>query len=343
MESIYTLSWEEYSELFSDSWPRPDYFSAIVVAMVSIPLIAYGVILAVFGMPDEHTINWMFIGGPAFLLLAAFLSIASGSKKAIKEAKAEKRAQYERWHAKEQTFSFDQEKWTLRSASGKWEIPWSGILAAVEWPNVFLLLFAGGQAIVPKRAINAEMIGSLRTFASLEPREIWPYKISVWDYQAAETVRFWKRYWFRMAFGNVFGVVVLVWLFQIWQESNEKIGIVWGWVIAAFVLVLTLSAQIWYVPLKYWTSRERLRAPKGVAISSWGLCFGEHGIRSFLGWKQLQSFEEIKRAFLVYTSKDNYHLFSKRYFSSEQIEELRNRLQRNVPRKSEEQKKADIF
>ena len=78
--------------------------------MVSIPLIAYGVILAVFGMPDEHTINWMFIGGPALLLLAAFSSIASGSKKAIKEAKAEKRAQYERWHAKEQSFSFDSGK-----------------------------------------------------------------------------------------------------------------------------------------------------------------------------------------------------------------------------------------
>src|SRR6185312_11052081 len=114
-----------------------DYFSAIVVAMVSIPLIAYGVILAVFGMPDEHTINWMFIGGPALLLLAAFSSIASGSKKAIKEAKAEKRAQYERWHAKEQSFSFDQEKWTLRNESGRSEIPWSGVLAAVEWPNVF--------------------------------------------------------------------------------------------------------------------------------------------------------------------------------------------------------------
>ena len=205
---------------------------------------------------------------------------------------------------------------------------------------MFFLVSEGGQAVVPKRALKAEMVDSLRKFASLESSDIWPYKVSVWDYQAAEIVRFWKRYWFRMGFGNIFGVVVLVWPFQIWHESNEKIGIVWGWVIAAFVLILTLSAQIWYVPLKYWTSRERPGAPKGVAISGGGLCFGESGIRSFLGWKQFQSFEEIKRAFLVYTGKDNYHLFSKRYFSAEQIVELRNRLQRNVPRKSEEQKKA---
>src|SRR6185312_5369144 len=126
--------------------------------------------------------------------------------------------------AKEQSFSFDQEKWTLRNESGRSEIPWSGVLAAVEWPNVFFLVSESGQAVVPKRALKAEMVDSLRKFASLESSDIWPYKVSVWDYQAAEIVRFWKRYWFRMGFGNIFGVVVLVWPFQIWHESNEKIG-----------------------------------------------------------------------------------------------------------------------
>lgn len=298
--------------------------------MVSIPLIAYGIVLAVFGIPDEHTINWMFISAPAFLMVATYLSITSGGKKAIREATAEKRAEYERWHTKEQAFSFDAEKWVLRNESGRIEISWPGVLVAMERPSVFFLLSEGGQTIVPKRALNADAISTLRRFASLEPGAIWPYKINVWDYQAAESVRFWKRYWFRMAFGNVFGVLVLVWMFQDWLGSNEKTGIVWGWVIATFAVVLTLTAQIWYLPLKYWTERKELRAPKSVGVSDRGLCFVESGTRSFLGWKKFQSFEEIRRAFLVYTSKDDYQLFSKRYFSAEQIEELRTRLQGNV-------------
>jgi hypothetical protein len=53
MKVTYTLSWEEYAELFEDSWPRTDYFSLIVTAMIAAPLIGYGITLAIFGAPDE--------------------------------------------------------------------------------------------------------------------------------------------------------------------------------------------------------------------------------------------------------------------------------------------------
>jgi len=334
MESTYTLTWEEYAELFTDSWPRPDYFSAAVVALVSIPLIAYGIILAVFGMPDEHTINFIFIGGPVFLVVAAFLSLASGNRKAKKQAMAEKRATYERWHAKEQSFAFDEEKWILQSESGKLEVPWSALLAAVEWPSVLVLASEGAAAIVPKRAMNEGKLDLLRKMAILEPAKKWPFKISVWDYQATETVRIWKRYWFRMAFGNVFGLVVLGWLFQIWHESNEKIGIVWGWVIAAFMLVLTLTAQIWYLPLKYWTSRREWRAQKELGLCGKGLYIGDAHVRVFNAWKYLQSFDDFRRAFVVYKDKNHYHLLSKHYFFQEQREEIRRGLQENMKPKS---------
>lgn len=333
MESTYTLTWEEYAELFSDSWPRPDYFSAVVVAMVSIPLIAYGVTLTVFGMPDEHTISWVFIGGPAFLLLAAVLSVASGNKKAKNEAVAEKRAQYERWHAKAQWFSFDQEKWTLQNESGTLEVPWSALAASVEWPGVFHLIANSGQAIVPKRAMTREMVDQVRSHAALGLTEPWPFKISAWDYQMAETARLWKRHWFRMAFANIFGIVVLVWLFQIWLSSNEKMGIVWGWVIAGFAVVMTLTAQLWYLPLKYWTSPRQWRTPKGLGLTERGLYFEGPYTRSFHDWKSFQTFEEIRPAFLIYTDKHHYYLLAKHYVSDEQSKEVRRRLSENLKEK----------
>jgi hypothetical protein len=330
MESKYTLTWEEYAELFSDSWPRPDYFSLIVVAMVSIPLISYGIVLSIFGIPDEHILNWMFIGGPLFLLLAASLSIASGSRKAKNDASADKRAEYDRWHAKEQLFSFDQEKWIYQSESGRIEVPWPALLAAVERPNVFYLLSESGPAIVPKRALNTEEVSLLRALGALQPAETWPFQITVWDNQATEIARLWKRYWFRMAFGNILGLVTLGWIFQIWLTSNEKIGIIWGWVLAAFAVVLALTAQIWYLPLKYWTSRRQWRAPKTMGLADRGLCFIDCYVRVFAGWKSFHHFDEVRRAFLIYTRKDDYYLLSKRYFSPEQRAELKRRLQKNV-------------
>ncbi len=161
MESPYSLTWEEYAELFSNSWPRPDYFSAIVITMVSIPLIANGVILAIFGMPDEHFLSWMFIGCPA-LLLSTFFSMATGSKKAINEAITKRREEYEQWHAKEQLFSFDEEKWTLQNESGRVEVPWSALVSGNELPTVFYLASESGRAIVPKRVLTAERVDLLR-------------------------------------------------------------------------------------------------------------------------------------------------------------------------------------
>ncbi|HZI55555.1 MAG TPA: YcxB family protein [Verrucomicrobiae bacterium] len=333
MEISYLLTWEEYAELFSNSWPRPDYFSAIVITMVSIPLIVYGIILAFFGMPDEHFLSWMFIGCPALLLPSAFLSMATGSKKAVKEAVAKRRAEYEKWHVKEQLFSFDQEKWTLRNESGKVEVPWSALVSANEWPAVFYLVSESGRAIVPKRALTMERVDLLRRLASLEIAPMWPFQMSVWDYQATETAQFWKRYWFRMAFGNVFGMVVLIWLLQTWFTSNGKFDIVWGWSIAGFVVVMTLTAQIWYLPLKYWTAPGQWRTPKGLGISDRGMCIKDLHTCSFHGWKSLPSFNEVGRSFLVYVNQSHYYLLAKHYFSEEQKKEIGGRLRANLKEK----------
>lgn len=111
---------------------------------------------------------------------------------------------------------------------------------------------------------------------------------------------------------------------------ERKNWVVWGWVLAAFAVVLTLAAQIWYVPLKYWTSRRQWRAPKILGLADRGLCFIDSYVRLFAAWKSFHHFEEVRRAFLIYTSKDDYYLLSKRYFSPEQRAELKRRLQENV-------------
>jgi len=97
MKTVYTLAWEEFKEIYGDSWPRPDYFSAIAVAIVALPLIGYGISLLLLGsLGPDNFVAYMFVGAPLLLLLAAVATLKPQWKKAMALAVTEKRLEYER-------------------------------------------------------------------------------------------------------------------------------------------------------------------------------------------------------------------------------------------------------
>jgi len=326
MKATYTLTWEEFAELHGDAWPRPDYLSVIGIAIVAVPLVAYGITLAVYEMPGEY-VSSMFIGGPLFLLVAGLVSLKLQPKKAMSLAIAEKRSEYERWHAKEQSFSFDQERWIHECPAGRLDVPWPALLRATELPNVFVLMGESGSAIVPKRVLDPAALNMLGQLAFPVPADSWPFQIRAWDYQATETATLWRKFWFRLAFGNVFGLAVLGWIAHLWLTSDDKTGVLWGWILAALAVVITLSAQIWYLPLRYATSRRRWRAPKNMALADRGLYLSDAYGSFFNAWRSFRGFREVGRAFLIYTDVAHYYLLSKRYFSPDQQIEIRRMLQ----------------
>jgi hypothetical protein len=329
MKATYILSWEEFAELYTDSWPRPDYFTAIVVAGVSLLLIAYGFSLFAFQpLRDETALSFSFIGFPLVLFVGAIASVASQSKKAKSKAMAEKRSKYERWYSKEQSFSFDQEKWTHETEAGRQEVPWTALLKAVEWPNVLQLVGENSSVIIPKRVLEPEALRTLLQLAFPVRNTPWPFQITAWDYQTTEMARLWRKHWFRFAFANVFGLVVLGWVFQTWLTSHEKIGVIIGWILAASAVILVLSAQLWFVPLRYVTSPKNWRSPKTVAFSDRGFQLSPDG--RFTAWKSFPSFQEVRRAFLIFVDPNHYYLLPKRCFSGDQQTEIRRLLQANV-------------
>ncbi|HET9364445.1 MAG TPA: YcxB family protein [Candidatus Angelobacter sp.] len=331
MKATYILTWEEFAELHTDSWPRPDYFTAIVVAGASLLMIAYGISLFAFPpLRDEKVLSFVFIGFPLFLLLVAWASVGSQSKKALKKAMAEKRAKYERWYSCEQTFFFDKEKWTHETEAGRQEAPWSALLKAVEWSNVLYLVGESSSVIVPKRVLEPEALRTLRQRAFPVPGDQWPFQITAWDYQATEMARLWRKHWLRFIFANVFGLGVLVWVFQIWLTSQEKVGAIIGWILAASAIILVLTAQLWYLPLRYATSAKNWRAPKKIGLSASGLHISNSPDNRFTAWKVFPSFQEVPRAFLVYVDPTHYYLLPKRCFSTEQRIQIRFLLHANV-------------
>src|SRR5579864_5928532 len=119
MTVTYTLTWEEYAEVFEDRWPRPDYFSAIVVAIVAVPMIAYGIALNILGPRGEPVIYGLFIVLPCFLVVATAIGVTLQARSSKAMAVEEMRRKYETWFAHEQSFSFDQEKWTHTTDAGR--------------------------------------------------------------------------------------------------------------------------------------------------------------------------------------------------------------------------------
>jgi len=133
-----------------------------------------------------------------------------------------------------------------------------------------------------------------------------------------------------MGFGNLFCLVVLVWILQSWLSPTDKAIEGWGWVIALFALVLLITAQIWYLPLKYATSVPTRRLPEELNFSERGLYSGNSHCQAFTSWHSFRKFIELGRAFLIYSDRSNYALLSKHYFSIDQQNEIRRLLEKHV-------------
>jgi hypothetical protein len=222
MKITYTLTWEEYAEQFQATWSRPDYFSAIVVCIVAIPLLGYGIALKVFGMPDETTISETFIGAPLLLLVTTIVSVVTQTREARKRITAEKRLAYERAYAAEQSFSFDQDHWICETEAGNQEIPWTALQVAIERQSVFYLNAEKGSVYVPARALDAEAVVALRQLSRLTGKDEWEFRVRCWDFQAVDMNILWRKRWFVLAFGNAFGLCVLGWILQTWLSQDAK-------------------------------------------------------------------------------------------------------------------------
>jgi hypothetical protein len=330
MRVTYIVTWEEYAEQLQDTWPRPDYFSAIVICMVALPLIGYGISLAVFGAPDETILNSMFIGGPLVLAVAAILSITSQARRAKTQAVAEKRLGFDKWSAGEQSFAFDQEKWTHETEAGKQESLWSARTVVIERESGFWLATEKTTVMVPKRMLDSSALALFRQAALPVRGDGWTFQTRCWDHQATETVLLWRKRWFALAFGNVFALVVLGWIVQTWLSESATPRMIWGWILAAIAVVLTLTAQLWYLPLQYATWPRQFRAPMTLEFSDAGVSFATAHANFFLAWKAFRKFQEIGRAFLIYTDPSHYYQLPKRDMTPDQRAALRRILQEKL-------------
>jgi hypothetical protein len=328
MKATYDVTWEEFAERFQDAWPRPDYFTAIVVLMSTVPLIGYGVSLALHSVGDS-SIPTMFIGAPVLLLLATIFSLGPETNRKRTAAVAARKSSYEKW-PKQQTFSFDEKHWIIENETGKQENFWAGLSVAEERANVIYLVAGNSLGIVPKRVLTTEDLNSLRTLAHLSVENGWQYHIRCSDYQAVNMVLLWRKRWFAMAFGNSFCLLVLGWTTQLWLSQDAKRELIWGWTLAVLAVVLVLTAQLWYFPLKYVTSPKHAWERRNMKLHVLGLSFGGSHSTFFLSWQFLGEFKETGSGFLLIHDERTSYMVPKKDLNLEQQAEFRRILHERI-------------
>src|SRR5258708_38809733 len=68
MRVTYTLTWDEFSEQYKHSWPRPDITALIMTLLIALPLIVYGVAFYFSTGGGEPMLPASFIDGPPRLV-----------------------------------------------------------------------------------------------------------------------------------------------------------------------------------------------------------------------------------------------------------------------------------
>jgi hypothetical protein len=183
---------------------------------------------------------------------------------------------------------------------------------------------------VPERALDDEAVAALRQLSRLTGKNEWEFRVRCWDFQAVDMNILWRKRWFMLAFGNAFGLCVLGWIAQTWLSQDAKPVLIWGWILVAFAVLLVLTAQLWYLPLKYATLPRSFGAPMKFQLHDAGIYFATGSAKFFLAWKTFRKFKEIGRAFLVYKNASEYYLLAKRDITRDQQNELREILLKNL-------------
>jgi hypothetical protein len=329
MTVSYSPSWEEFAELYQDSLPSPDIISFIAMICVSVLVGAFGA----FAMSIAKTTANQ-LGASLFCAIAVVVAVAAywdlkirpkGHRDAYLR---EVRSIYERFYSASRTFTFDAEKWTVQSDSGRRESTWSGLQRASESKNVFMLTGESESALIPKRVLDEAALQSLRQLAFKSSGQAMPGRVAFADY-LSNTIQLTLR-----------GQLFLAWMFVLLVIAIGAGGFIsnfggddvfFGAIFGGGILLLSAIALFAALVVQYRTTHRRAKAPLDTEFLSQGVRYRTADAESFVCWRTFRKFQETGRCFLLFPDSGHYYTYAKRGLSPVEVASVREILQNNLP------------
>jgi len=320
--TTYTVSWEEYLEIYQDHLPQPSVGSFVSCVVIGIAVGVFGALLTYNVDPGGKLIASVFLWLSFPIFVGAFWDLKYRTNKRKLRAIKGLQTVYRKYHSSQHAFAFDQSKWTYEDDASKHEVPWTALQSAAERQHVIELSAKGAYTVVPKRSFGEKELDELRLIALPYTRSGWAFRVGFLDFVLTEVPTLWRNHPFLMAEGHAAGFVFSGLIASMAYEQTGRVA-VWGWLLAASIFFLTVTTQFWYFLIKYQTSHKQLREASEVEFSDRGLFTHTAKWDSFIAWANFRGFRETGRCFLLNINETRYYLYSKRGLSSDQRASLR--------------------
>jgi hypothetical protein len=330
MRVTYTLLWDEFAELYTDSWPKPNVVAIVATVGFAMAFGVFGNLLARALGPDEWRVGLAFYGFSGFLLGLAIWELKGRTARLKKQKVREVRSLYERFYSREQVFTIDQEKWGHETETSKKETTWAGLLNAVERQNVVALVGKDQLTVVPKRTLSQDTLDLLRQSALRIPGTKCHFRPSFWNWAMTEFTLPWKDQPFAMLGGYALGVGALVIMVRHLAGSAKPGDFFWGELLCASVLFIIVTAQFWNLVLHYIASYDDLGLPFEAEFSEQGMRVKRPKMESFRAWVLFRKFQENRLCFILHADVNRHYVLAKSSFSPEDRQAIRVMLQTKV-------------
>jgi hypothetical protein len=328
----YTLSWEEYMEMYNFSLPQQVSASFLTTVWAAIFSAAAALLV-----PDSIASVSLRLG--LFCISLALFLVAVWNYEVATPRRREQiehglRSFYESYFSGERVFTFDGERWTLRTQSGHQEGIWAGLRSATESRSTFALCAENQLVLVPKRALTGEEVDLMRRLALSTGNDMNSFQVGLFDYVLTEIPSFWWRN--HLSPAQWLGATVFL-LVASKAIAGDGLGFIWlSMGMALCVGAAIFCVQLFYVIFKYFTNR-------GMGVVSWAGEFSDRGARAktsygdvFFAWTEFDRFRETRRCFLLYYASQKYYLLAKKCLSKNQQSALRQLLTEKLTARRQE-------
>lgn len=318
----YTLTEDEYLEMFEGSLPELNLVSFAFKVAVALALGTLGFLIdsrESHGGMAPSVIFWIAI---ALLLFAIYDLRVRPRERKSRELQA-LRFRYKHFYDREQSFEFDRYRWRHEMNSVRTEATWSSVAVACElklimWFRVNDLVFA-----VPNRALDQEALASLRE-AMIRPGVArLDSKVGFWDYLSADIPELWRRKPGLRLWVGIGGVLLVFSTAEFAFGKSSLGGFAFTALVAVCFITLVLSVQFSRSCLEYFSPSRSLMRPNGFDASSDGVCFSHPDFRFFVSWSELKKSKETKHCVLLFIDEFRYYIVSKRNGLPDQLSAFR--------------------
>jgi hypothetical protein len=319
----YTISWEEFLEMFENSLPRPNLIAVTVTLGCATVFGIFCVLLARSVDHEDWGVVSIFWALPVLLVAFAFWELTFGVAQTRKKQLKKLRSVYQRSFSKEQAFSFGSERWIHDTDGSKQEISWNNVLTVSEWPSIVTLSSQNYVAVVPRRVLGTSDLALIRANAFGNAGLKLSVRNSFVDWAYTTLIQLWKGNVWPMLTIHAGAVVALVWMVRRLGRPSNPTDFFWGEVLCLVVLIAGFTAQFWYLPLKYWSMGVETKSPMEVQVYDRGIWFKRLKVEFFRAWSSFNKSEEDRRSFLLFYREGSSFVLGKTDLTRDQVDEFR--------------------